>query len=108
MNSSPRVVLPVPGPPVTTVMLPRGTPPIRMVSSPLIPVLANSRCIGDPHRPSVEDHTAYRWAEKQHSTPLYDTVQGMARWKGLRRLSRPPGARPRVEARIFHRLIECH
>src|SRR5713101_1432944 len=43
MNSIPRTVLPVPGPPVTTMTLPRGIPPPRMASRPLIPVFRNSR-----------------------------------------------------------------
>src|SRR5437763_8249581 len=42
-NSAPNVLFPVPTAPSTRVRLPRGIPPPRMASSPLIPVLTKSR-----------------------------------------------------------------
>src|SRR6185369_14432809 len=43
MNSTPRVVLPVPAEPSTSTTLPRRRPPERMSSSPSTPVLTRSR-----------------------------------------------------------------
>src|SRR4029453_6073727 len=43
MNSTPRVVFPVPAVPSTSTTLPRRRPPARMSSSPAMPVLTRSR-----------------------------------------------------------------
>src|SRR2546425_6857485 len=112
-NSTPSVVFPVPVVPATSVMFPRGIPPKRTSSSPLIPVFTRSGSgMGLLYRlrawSNVRDRFGLATARKPKRTALFESVNdGQPAFSGCRdsqerrepSAERAAASRENVEAR---------